>query len=311
MNNNEYLQQGVEIALISLMEEYSEIVVVLADMGRTIFTDKFLEEYSDRIYNVGIAEQNALSVCGGLATAGLKPIFVTYASFMINRGLDQLINSIASSNLPVVLIGIRAGLSGSGGLSHYSISDIGILKHVPNISIYEGCSCQQIINLLHKIVDNETPTYLRVCDEHDWRLNLKSDYNVKLGGSHIIHEGKDCMILTYGKMVSRALHARKLLEKDNISVGVTNFYSIEPLDRETLNYLLSVYDNLLVLEEHYAHTGLAADILEHVNHNEKRNKIKIISVPNKNLPSARRGELYYNFRLTGRSIANEIRKFWK
>ena len=302
------LQLGIEDGCKHILEKDKNCVVVLADMGLCIFSEEFMDYYADRIFQIGIAEQNAIAICGGMAAAGLHPIFITFASFLVRRGLDQIINSVLVPKFPVILIGIRSGLSEAGGISHCIVNDIGILKALPNIEIYEASSFVQLKNILFLVYSKNAPAYIRVSDEFNNNYSILGDYAVRSKGSEIIKEGLDGVILTYGKMVSRALKVRKIFLKEKISLGVVNLYSIYPLDESSIINILNSYNKIFVVEEHFCRTGVLEDIKEIRDENHIKVEVISISIKNKCIHSGKVNEILKKEGLDFGNIYDIIKK---
>lgn len=257
-----YLQEGIEIGLQKLLTRDDSVVIVCSDMARCVFSDDFIALHSNRIINLGIAEQNAVSFCGGLSSKGMRVVYVTFACFLTRRAFDELYNSIALPNYNVCCIGLKAGLSESGGASHLALNDIALMKTLPNFCLYEASSAAQLCNLINSDKLKNSPSYIRVCYEHDLLYNIKFDHSNFEQGYIVATNRTENAILVTGRFLSRAMHLSQLLNKKHgIKTTVIQVFQIFPVDTSLVEYLLE-YTSIYVIEEHSSSGGLYDEILK-------------------------------------------------
>lgn len=199
----------------------------------------FAQEFPERFYDVGIAEQHAATFAAGLATQNMKPFLAIYSTFL-QRAYDQVVHDICRQNLNV-FIGIdRAGLVGSDGETHQGVFDIAFLRHVPNMVLMmpkdenEG---QHMVNTA--ISYNDGPIAMRFPRGNGWGVAMDSELKqIPIGSWEVLKEGTDAAILTFGTTIPMALEAAERLEKEDYSVKVINARFIKPLDEKMLSSLL-------------------------------------------------------------------------
>ena len=264
MENLLFLEQALADELERIMEEDPAVVLLTADVGRSIFKDEFLEEHKDSIYNFGIAEQNMISAAAGMAVGGLKPVVLTFASFLCQRALDQIIQSIAYPQLNVKMIGLKAGLASSGGESHTSTQDLSIMRGIPNLIIFSPCGTNQTYKLTREMLSYEGPFYMRIRNECE-ALALRSNYDVRIGGGHMIHKGTDLTLISTGLMVARAMVVAKKLKDEGISARVIDLYSIKPFDREIIRKAAEETGRIITIEENNVLCGLGGLVAEYIS----------------------------------------------
>lgn len=258
---NLYIQEGLEIGLLKLLQESRDVYIVCTDMAKCAFSDDFLETYSDKILGLGIAEQNAVSFCGGLASQGAKVIYITFACFLTRRAFDQLYNSIALPNYSVVFVGLKAGLSEEGGASHLALNDISLVKALPAFHIFEAASALQLKNLINSDVIWEQPTYLRLPYEDDFHYNIEFNHQKFDEGFVSIATKEKNVILVSGRLLSRAIHLCSVLKtKLSINASVVQVYQIFPVSPMLSSFLQDV-SNVFVLEEHSNIGGLYDEVI--------------------------------------------------
>lgn len=303
---NLYVQEGLEFGLIKLLCDSRDVYIVCSDMAKCALSDDFLEAYGDRIIDLGIAEQNAVSFCGGLASQGIRVIYITFACFLTRRAFDQLYNSIALPNYRVFFIGLKAGLSEAGGASHLALNDISLVKSLPNFYVFETASALQLENLINSNIIWEHPTYLRLVYEDDFHYNIEYNHKQFNEGFVSIATKARNVILVSGRMLSRAIHLCNVLKtKLNIEVSVVQIYQIFPISL-TLSSFLQDSSNIFVIEEHSNIGGLYDEVLRMMHSNQYfRGCIYSISVEGNDLRS---GNGYDLLDLYGLNVKKSLAK---
>ncbi len=216
-------------ALARLGEKNEKIVVVGADTTASIKTSIFGAKFPERFFNVGIAEQNLVSVAAGLALAGKVAFASTYAVFAPGKCVDQIRNAIAYPNLDVKIVASHAGLSvGPDGASHQELEDIATMRVIPNMRVVVPADAPSTSKLTEIIANHQGTFYMRIA-----RPNCPTIYDeglaesIRLGRSVELSEGEDATIFACGLLVYEALRASKLLKSEhNLSVGVVDMSSI-------------------------------------------------------------------------------------
>jgi transketolase len=252
------------LTLEELGHENKRIVVLTADLATSTRVHLFANSYPERFFNIGISEQDMISISSGLASCGKIPIVVTYACFLIGRGLDQIRNMVAYDQLNVKLIGTHAGLAtGKDGATHQALEDISILRSIPHITILSPADAIETAAMLEYLISVEGPIYLRLSREKRPIIHLRN-YNfnpekIELFGTI---EKKEVVLFATGSMVARALRAAELLEEKEIAVCVANVHTIKPIDKETIVKIAQNIPLAFSLEDHNIIGGLGSSIAD-------------------------------------------------
>jgi 1-deoxy-D-xylulose-5-phosphate synthase len=208
---------------------------------------EFMRQYPSRTFDVGIAEEHAVSMAGGLAKAGMIPVVALYSTFL-QRSYDQILQDIAMLKLHVVLAIDRAGLVGEDGQTHHGTFDMGFLRHAPGMQILCPASCEELRRMLKWAVREcggpVAVRYPRGSDGLYTAADWQPDSDV------VVHaDGTDCAIVTYGTLVNNVLEAAEILEKRGISAKVVRLGRIAPLDQQHLQKILGKTMPIYVVEE--------------------------------------------------------------
>lgn len=272
--------------------------------------EKFGEEFPDRLFDVGIAEQHATTVSAGLATQGMKPFLAIYSTFM-QRGYDQLVHDVCRQNLNVTFGIDRAGLVGADGETHQGVFDIAFLRHLPNMTIMmpkdenEG---QHMVNTAFEYDDG--PIALRYPRGNG--LGVKMDEQLEtlpIGSWEVLQEGTDAAILTFGTTIPMALKASEELKKQGVSVKVVNARFIKPMDEAMLHDLMKQSMPLLTIEEAVLKGGFGSGVLEFAEEEQYYNQvIHRMGVPDRFIEHGSVKELYKEIGLTSENIVSTIKK---
>lgn len=250
-------------AALELAEINSKVLMLTSDLCFFSGLERFRSAYPDRLYNFGIAEQNALGAAGGLAKEGFIPFVNTYASFCASRCADQVRVNMSYMKLPIKLIGLTAGYgAGILGATHMSIEDIALMRALPNITVISPADCTEIIKAVLAAAETNDPTYIRLTGPMNTPIVYKEDYDFKIGQAIKLREGKDICIIATGSMVAQALKAAQLLEIEGVSCSVLNMHTIKPLDQKTVLDAVEKHSFLVTAEEHNVIGGLYSAVAE-------------------------------------------------
>lgn len=240
------------------------LVCVSASMIEGTGLSEFKKAYPSRIFDVGIAEQHAVTFSAGLAASGLKPVVAIYSTFL-QRAYDQIIHDVALQKLPVVFLVDRAGLVGADGETHQGIFDLSFLSHIPNMKVLMPRNYIELEAMIRYALDyNDGPIAIRYPRGSEKDIKVKNE-NLDINKWEMIEDGKDAMIITMGNNVSNAMSIRNELKFDDIDCGVVNARSIKPIDTDMLKDLLKSKKQLVVIEDNILHGGLGSMILEETN----------------------------------------------
>jgi transketolase len=256
-------------ALVELGSLDPNLVCVGADTTESLKTKKFGDKFPTRLYNVGIAEANLVSIAAGLAIAGKIVFASTYAAFLPGRCLDQIRNTICYPFLNVKLVVSHAGLTvGPDGASHQQIEDLSVMRTIPNMRVLVPSDALSVKFLIPLIASVEGPFYMRLARPAGDVVYDENVSHFEIGKGSILREGSDTTIVSCGLMVSQALKAAEQLRVDfGISCRVIDMYSIKPIDAQLI-YNAAIDTGLLVtVEEHNIIGGLGSAVSEVVSEN--------------------------------------------
>jgi 1-deoxy-D-xylulose-5-phosphate synthase len=218
--------------------------------------------FSDRVYDVGIAEEHAVIMAAGLAKAGFKPVVSIYSTFL-QRAYDQIIHDVCLQNLPVTICVDRAGLVGDDGKTHQGIYDIAYTRGIPNLTVAAGKDENELQHLLHTAIHSARPFVLRYPRGLGLGVELDSELEtLPIGKGELLSEGRDVVLLAYGSMVPVARKAAEELGAHGISCGVANARFAKPLDMDLLRAISRMAPRILTLEEHLVMGGFGSAVLE-------------------------------------------------
>ena len=254
------MRQVLNEQLDLLMAKDERIVVVDADLAKSVNTLSLHEKYPDRCFDIGVAEQNMLSISAGLASYGYIPFALTFTPFATRRALDQLAISINYARLKVVVVGLDPGIAAEmNGGTHMSFEDVGIVRSLPRLTIVEPVDTTALTSLLPQIIAADGPTYLRL-----FRKACPDVYDdvsdIELGRASIVRPGSDISLLAAGRMVPMALEAAAILADEGIDAEVRDVHTLKPLDTETILDSLRRCGHAVTCENSNVLTGLYAAI---------------------------------------------------
>lgn len=271
--------------LTALAEEDDKIVAITAAMPDGTGLSQFQQRWPDRFYDVGIAEQHAMTLAAGLAAGGLKPVVAIYSTFL-QRSFDQIIHDVCLPKLPVVLAVDRAGLVGGDGPTHHGVFDLSYLRMIPNLSIMAPKDSRELSDVLGLALELEECIAIRyprgpVHDDILRRLGATDFHPVELGKAEILSVGRDITIVAIGVMVATALEVAAALRDQGFDVGVINARWVKPIDEKAIVEAASHTDIIVTLEENVLTGGFGSAVLEvlQTQGTLSRVKIKRLGIP--------------------------------
>ena len=299
--NKESLRKAYGESLVKLGKEDKRVVALEADLGKSTMSILFGNEFPERYFQMGIAEQDMVSTAAGLALAGKRPFLSTFAVFATGRPYDQIRSSVAIPNLPVVICGSSAGLSDFGdGKTHQSIDDIALMRVLPNMTVLSPVDAVETRKMMDAAIKCNGPVYIRI-NRNDLPVLTDPDAEYHIGKMDRLRDGKDAVIFSTGVMVSKSLEAAENLEKQGISCRVINVSTIKPLDAEALKANIQGMKAVVTAEEHNKYCGLGSAIAEALS--EERIPIGMVAVDDRFGTSAKNyDELLDAYGLTAEAI---------
>ena len=293
--------------LIEIAEKNKNVVAITASMKDGTGLKEFAQKFPERFFDVGIAEQHALTFAAGLAKEGMISFVPIYSSFY-QRAYDQIIHDICMQNLPVIMCFDRAGIVGNDGETHHGLYDMAFLKPIPNLTIMAPKDFEELKQMLEYAVELNSPVAIRYPRGGEI-IQFEKHEKITAGKAEVLTDGKDVTIIAYGKMVSSAMETAKKLKEQNVEVGVINARFLKPLDEETIAQ--SIKDSKIVITiEDGTEVGGLGDSIEKllVEKNIKDLKFKKFAYPDKFIQHGKVEELEKIYNMDSESIINFIKK---
>jgi len=294
--------------LTKMARDDEKLTLITPAMSVGSKLDCFEKEFPERMFDVGIAEQHAVTFAAGQATQGMKPVVSIYSTFF-QRAYDQLVHDVARQNLDVTFTIDRSGLVGADGETHQGVFDIAFMRHVPNIRIVMAKDENELQHLLYSAVKYEGPIAVRFPRGEGIGVPMDETlHEISLDTWEVEREGTDVAILAFGPQVQDALKIADLLA-DELSVRVINARTIKPLDEKMLNALYVEGIPLVTLEEAVLKGGFGSAVLEHANEQEAFPRVKRFGIPDWYIEHGGVNELLEEIGLLPGQIAEEVRAF--
>ena len=265
--------------ICTLAKENKQIVAITAAMADGTGLKKFSRYFPERFFDVGIAEEHAVTFGAGLAAAGMKPYIAVYSSFL-QRSYDQILHDVCIQDLPVVFAIDRAGLVGGDGETHQGIFDLSYLNSIPNMSIFAPKNKYELADILKYSVHYDGPLAIRYPRGEAYDGLKEFRQPIVYGKSEIIYKEKDIALLAAGSMVKVAEEVRKQLKEKGYRVSLVNARFVKPLDEACIEELCQTHSLIVTLEENVLNGGFGEIVTRFINGLDYQGKILNIGVPN-------------------------------
>jgi transketolase len=242
-------------ALVQLANERPDIVGMSADLAKYTDLHIFAQEFPQRFFQMGMAEQLLMGAAGGMAKEGFTPFVTTYAVFAARRAYDFIHQVIAEENLNVKMVCALPGLTTGYGPSHQATEDIAIFRGVPGLTIVDPCDALDTEQATQAIAAHQGPVYMRLLRGKVPLVLDEYDYSFELGKAKLLRDGREVLVISSGIMTMRALEAAESLRGDGIGVAVLHTPTIKPLDEEAVIREASKPGRLVVVAENHSVVG--------------------------------------------------------
>jgi 1-deoxy-D-xylulose-5-phosphate synthase len=295
-------------ALVEICKENEKVVGITAAMPDGTGLDILQKEMPERYFDVGIAEQHAVTFAAGLATEGFTPVCAIYSSFL-QRAYDQIIHDCAIQKLPVVFVLDRAGIVGADGPTHHGSLDLSYLRCIQGVVVMAPKDEQELRNMLYTAtLYKKGPIALRYPRGNALGVEIKPFEQIPIGKGEIIEKGTDAAIIAIGSMVDVANRVRVALEKENFDIEVVNARFVKPLDGELLKDVFARHKKVLTLEDNVITGGFGSAVLEFMNQH-RINDVELIvhGLPDKFVDHGTPDELYSDLKMDVKGVS-EIMK---
>jgi len=290
--------------IVQLAEQDENIIAITAAMCSGTGLEGFSQKFPKRFYDVGIAEQHAVTFAAGLATEGFKPVTAIYSTFL-QRAYDQIFHDVCLQNLPVTFVLDRAGLVGADGPTHHGVFDFSYLRHLPNMVVMVPKDENELQHMLKTAVEYPGPAAVRYPRGNGCGVEIDAAPHVlEIGKAEILKEGDDLAIIATGLMVQPAIEAAKNLEEDeHISATIVNARFVKPLDVELIMELAQKTGKIVTVEENVIQGGFGSAILELLQaHDLDHVIVRCIGLPDKYIEHGPQSILRHKYGLDAEGI---------
>lgn len=266
--------------IIELARQNPKIVAITAAMADGTGLINFAREFPERFFDVGIAEEHAVTLAAGFAKKGFHPVIAIYSTFL-QRAYDQIIHDVCLQNLPVIFMLDRAGLVGPDGPTHHGVFDLSFLSHIPNLTIMAPKDGNELQDMLLTALEINGPVAIRYPKRDGLKLIVEDGpKRLPIGRGEIIHQGQAVALIAVGSMVETAVRAGQRLQKYGINCTVVNARFVKPLDEELLLNLAQSHQNFITIEENVTTGGFGSSVLKFINSKAVQTpRIKILGLP--------------------------------
>ena len=301
-------RQAICDTLLARAAQDKDIVVLCSDSRGSASLSRFADTFPDQFVEVGIAEQDLVSIAAGLARCGKKAFAASPACFLSTRSYEQAKVDCAYSNTNVTLIGISGGVSyGALGMSLHSAQDIAAMSALPNMRVYLPSDRFQTAKLVEALLQDEKPAYLRVGRNAVEDVYTEDACPFAMDKATWLREGEDVAIIACGEMVRPALDAAEALAAEGITATVLDMYCVKPLDKEAVLRAAQKAKAVLTVEEHAPYGGLGSMVAQVVAENCPR-KVKNLTLPDAPVITGTSKEVFAYYGLDAAGIAAAARE---
>lgn len=295
--------------LVEIAKQNEKVVGITAAMPDGTGMDFLQKEFPDRYYDVGIAEEHAVTFAAGLATQGIVPVVAIYSTFL-QRGFDQIIHDVALQKLHVVFVLDRAGLVGADGPTHHGSFDLSYLRMIPGMVIMSPKDEAELRDMLYTAVNNcKGPVAIRYPRGSALGVEVKEDFTkLEIGKAELVNNGNGVAFLAVGNMVEYAKEASEKLAAEGITPEIVNMRFVKPLDYEMLDSVASRFSKIVTLEESTIVGGFGSAILEYFAEKNYKNDIIRIALPDSFVDHGTQEELHKIIGIDSDGIVEKVKK---
>lgn len=295
--------------LCELAENDDKITAVCAAMPQGTGLTEFADEFKDRFFDVGIAEEHAVTFAGALAADGMKPVVAIYSTFL-QRSYDQIIQDVCIGGMHVVFAVDRGGIVGNDGETHQGIFDISYLTSIPNLTVMAPKNVNELESMLsYALLDYDGPIAIRYPRGEAYTGLFGYNEKIEYGKAEVIHHGSKLALLAFGSMVSVAESVYYELLNDNVSATIINLRFAKPLDYELIDEIARTHDIIVTLEENVMSGGISEHIAAHLQWSGFNNvKCMPIHLPDSYIENGAPDILKEKYGIDAEGIAGRIRR---
>jgi transketolase len=297
------------LAAFELAKNNNNLMIVTADVSTSAGLDRYKKKYPNNYVDVGIGEQNMMSVASGLASEGFDVITTTFSPFQTLRCAEQIKVNLGYMKNKVVMVGLASGLIlGNLGFTHCSIEDIGILRSIPNLTIISPADSFETVKATEASVKHDQSVYIRLTGGSNNPMVYESDYKFEIGKAKMLIDNGEILIISNGMMVKKSIDIANYFKERGVNISVINMHTIKPLDHDLLDKIISKYKYCFSIEEHNIFGGLGSALSEYFASKDHKIKFKSIGIEDKYIKSGSYNYLLKEYGLDNESIINTIKK---
>ncbi len=296
-------------SLMEMARKDSKILAITAAMADGTGLIDFAREFPERFFDVGIAEEHAVTLAAGLAKKGFRPVVAVYSTFL-QRAYDQIIHDVCLQKLPVVFMLDRAGLVGPDGPTHHGAFDLSYLRHIPNLTLMAPKDGNELQDMIFTALRINGPVAIRYPKRDGLKLIMEgAPKELSYGRGEIVQSGQAVALIAVGSMVETALRAGRRLQKNGINCTVVNARFVKPLDKELLLQLAASHQNIITIEENVIAGGFGAAVAEFLAAKGLRGvNLKILGLPDRFITHGSTEVLLENCGLDTEGVCRAVRE---
>lgn len=294
-----------------LGKENTELVAITAAMPDGTGLSVFAKEIPDRFFDVGIAEQHAVTAAAGMAASGLHPIVAIYSSFM-QRAYDSVLHDVCMQNLPVIFCLDRAGLVGDDGYTHHGVYDFAYFNSMPGMTVMAPKDENELRHMLKTAVEYNGPIAVRYPRGSGVGVDITEELKtLPIGKAEVLSEGKDICLWAAGSMVNVAQNVAEALKAEGVEAGVVNIRFVKPLDEELLLQTAKRYKKIVIIEEGTLQGGVGSSILQALNKHRMLKDVSVLNlgIPDEYVPHGAKALLLRDLGLDYEGILKKVKAF--
>ena len=297
---------GEELADLADADE--RVVVMTADLASAGRTIDFATRHPDHFFNIGVAEQNMVSVAAGMASTGLRPFVSTFAAYLALLCCEQIRTDLAYTGMPVVMLAHHSGMAlGYYGTSHHALEDLSAMRGIAGLTVVCACDANELRAILRSSLAHDGPVYVRMGRGRDAEVYADVPENFAFGEAIRLTEGSDVALITTGSEVQPCLQAAEELAKQGISARVVDMHTISPVDAAEIRAAVDDIGTILTVEEHNVTGGLGAAVAEVIAEFGKPVNFRRAGVPDVHVVLGPPAALYAHYELDAAGLTSRAK----
>ncbi len=302
----EALSSAFSEMILEEAKKDKDIIVVCTDSRGSAKLGAYPDELPEQFVEMGIAEQNSVTVSAGMAYMGKKVFTIGPASFYSMRSAEQVKVDVAYSHNNVAVIGISGGISyGALGATHHSLQDISLMRAIPGLTVMIPSDAVQMRKITKELLDEPRPVYIRIA-RSGVPVIYDKDTEFKIGKAKRLTEGKDAAIIACGQLVATAIEAAEKLEQEGIHISVVDMHTIKPLDEKMIETVAKECGCILTLEEHSIYGGLGGAVAEVVAQTDIV-PLDICGILDEDVPNGTDQEVFAYYKMDAEGIKERVK----